>query len=96
MTDAKMHRMRSTFRIDDDLLEELREQAHKERVPLTLLLNRVLRSGIQASRERSPRRAGHGEETVAMGVPRFDLNKALALAAALEDEETVRKLTLRK
>jgi hypothetical protein len=96
MVDAKMHRMRSTFRIDDDLLEELREQAHKEKVPVTLLLNRVLRSGIQASRERSPRRTVHREETFAMGTPRFDLNKALALAAALDDEETVRKLTLRK
>jgi hypothetical protein len=31
-----------------------------------------------------------------MGEPRFDLDRALALAAALEDEETVRKMRLRK
>ncbi len=60
-----MPAMRSTFRIDDDLLEELREQAHRE-------------------------------ETHAMGGPRADLRKALALAAALEDDEIVRKMTLRK
>jgi len=88
--------MRSTFRIDDDLLEELREQAHKERVPLTLLVNRVLRSGIEASRGRSSRRRAHREETYAMGTPRSDLRKALALAASLEDEEIVREMNMRK
>jgi len=91
-----MPSMRSTFRIDDDLLEELREQAHREKVPLTRLLNRVLRSGIQAKQGRAPRRLRHREETHAMGAPRADLRKALALAAALEDEEIVRKMTLRK
>jgi hypothetical protein len=91
-----MRRMRSTFRIDDDLLEELREQAHKEKVPLTLLLNRVLRSGIGVSRGRSARRVRYREETYSMGTPRHDLRKALALAAALEDEETVREMNMRK
>jgi hypothetical protein len=31
-----------------------------------------------------------------MGVPRVDLDKALALAAELEDEEILRKMALRK
>lgn len=31
-----------------------------------------------------------------MGAPRVDLDKALAVAAALEDEEIVRKLAQRK
>jgi hypothetical protein len=88
--------MRSTFRIDDDLLEELREQAHREKVSLTRLLNRVLRSGMEAKRDRAPRRPRHREQTYAMGEPRTDLRKALALAAALEDDEIVRKMTLRK
>jgi hypothetical protein len=88
--------MRSTFRIDDDLLEELREQAHRERVSLTLLLNRVLRSGLQTKQGRAPRRLRYREDTHAMGAPRADLRKALALAAAIEDEEIVRKMTLRK
>ncbi len=88
--------MRSTFRIDDDLLEELREQAHREKVSLTRLLNRVVRSGLQTKQGRAPRRLRHREETHAMGAPRADLRKALALAAALEDDEIVRKMTLRK
>lgn len=80
--------MRSTFRIDDDLLADLREQAHRENVSLTRLLNRVLRTGMQASRSRVPRRLRYREETIAMGAPHTDLRKALALAAALEDDET--------
>jgi hypothetical protein len=88
--------MRSTFRIDDDLLEALREQAHQEKVSLTRLVNRVLRSGMETKGGRGSRRPRYREQTYAMGEPRIDLRKALALAAALEDEEIVRKTTLRK
>ena len=31
-----------------------------------------------------------------MGAPTFDVDKALALAADLEDEEVIRKMALRK
>jgi len=31
-----------------------------------------------------------------MGVPAFDLAKALAFAAVLEDEEIIREITLKK
>ncbi len=49
-----------------------------------------------ASREpRRPRRR-YREQTQAMGAPSVRLDKALALAAALEDEEIVRKMKLRK
>jgi hypothetical protein len=78
--------MRSTFRIDDDLLEELQERAHREKVSLTRLLNRILRSCMEAERDRARQRRRHREQTYAMGEPRTDLRKALALAAALEDE----------
>jgi hypothetical protein len=91
-----MPHMRSTVRIDDDLLLELKEQAHKEKVSLTRILNRALRAGLQTSRSRAPRKPRYQEETYAMGAPRVDLRKALALAAGLEDEEIVRKTMLRK
>jgi hypothetical protein len=51
---------------------------------------------MEAKRDRAPRRPRHREQTYAMGEPRTDLRKALALAAALEDDEIVRKTTLRK
>ena len=87
--------MRTTTRIDDVLLEELKEKARRENSSLTQIVNRVLRSGLDASR-RPARRRRHHEKTFSMGRPSEDLRKALALAARLEDEETLRKLALRK
>ncbi len=88
--------MRSTFRIDDDLLVELKEQARKEKLSLTRLVNRVLRTGMRADRGGGARRTRYREAAQAMGVPRVDLRKALALAGTMEDDEIMRKMTLRK
>jgi len=88
--------MRSTVRIDDDLLIELKDRARRENVSLTRMLNRLLREGIQASRGRRPQKARYREQTATMGAPRVDLDKALALAAGFEDEEILRKMALRK
>ncbi len=87
--------MRTTIRIDDELLEQLKEQAHRENISLTRLVNRTLRAGMQRSPS-SGRRPRYREKTCSMGVPRFDLDKALNLAAEFEDEEVLRKLALRK
>ena len=88
--------MRTTIRIEDDLLERLKQQAVSENVSLTNLVNRTLRAGMQRSRATARRRSQYLERTYSMGAPRFDLDKALALAAQLEDEEVVRKIALRK
>jgi hypothetical protein len=87
--------MRTTTRIEDDVLEELKALAREENAPLTRVLDRTLRAGLEASRT-PRRRRPHREKTHAMGRPRMDLRKALAQAAGMEDEETLRKLTLRK
>lgn len=88
--------MRSTVRIDDDLLVQLKERARRENLSLTRMLNRILRAGLRA-----PARAGRDKErprqaTFAMGVPRINVDKALAAAADLEDEEILRKTAARK
>lgn len=84
------------MRVDDELLERLKAQARAEKVSLTRLLNRVLRAGLDAGgARRSPRRA-YGERVHAMGAPRLPLEKALAMAAALEDEEVVRELVVHR
>ena len=88
--------MRTTTRIDDDVFEELKGLAQEEEEPLTRVLNRTLRAGLKASRTPSRRRRRHREKTYAMGRPRTDLRKALAKAIELENEEILRKLTLRK
>ncbi len=87
--------MRTTIRIDDDLLTRLKARAANENLSLTRLINRVIRAGLASSHAVADE-PGHVEETFAMGEPLFDLNKAVALAATLEDEETLRKLMLRK
>ena len=87
--------MRTTIRIDDDLLTRLKARAAIENLSLTRLINRVIRAGL-ASSDTVADEPGHVEETFAMGEPLVDLNRSMALAAALEDEETARKLLLRK
>ena len=88
--------MRTTIRVENELLERLKAQARRESVSLTRLINRTLRAGLQAARARPARPAPYREAVHAMGAPRFALDKALALAAALEDEEAVRELALRR
>ena len=57
-------------------------------------MNATLRAGLDAGRTAAK---PYREVTRSLGVqPGIDLTKALRLAAALEDEETVRKLELRK
>jgi len=88
--------MRTTVRIDDDLLGQLKEQARDEGFSLTKVLNRVLRCGLAAFEQGKRPAHRYREKTFAMGQPRTDLDRALALAAAMEDEEIQRKLAQRK
>lgn len=88
--------MRTTIRIDDELLVRLKEQALRRRIPLTKLVNQILRREVQTDRATTSRKHPYQEETYALGTPRLSLNKALALASQLEDEESLRKMALRK
>lgn len=88
--------MRTTLRVDDDLIRELKTRADQEQLSLTRMINRMLRLGLEAAREtrQSPRR--YREKPLRMGQPKVDLTKALAVAGQLEDEETVEKMNRRK
>ena len=88
--------MRTTMRLDDELIEQLKARARKENISLTRLINRTLRAGLTAGGGRRRKRALYRERTHSLGAPYAGLDKALALAATLEDEEIVRKLVLRK
>ena len=88
--------MRTTVRVDDDVLDRLKAQARKEKVSLTRLLNRALKAGLDAGGARRRKQPAYRERVHAMGAPRVALDKALALASTLEDEEIVRELTVRK
>jgi hypothetical protein len=87
--------MRTTIRIDDDLMSELKQHAQLEKVSLTQFVNRLLRRGLATGRATRPTRPFR-QKTFRMGAAAFDMNKAVAFASTLEDEEILRKLTLRK
>ena len=88
--------MRTTVDIELQLLRRLRIEARRRGVSFKDLLHGLLRRGL--------------EERAASGGPRYrcptyamgpaararDLDKALSLAATLEDEEVARELTLRR
>lgn len=82
--------------IERSLLERLRREALKRRVPFKHLLNRLLSDALEENP--APRRARYRCPTFAMGAPApgLDLDKALGLAAALEDDETLGELQRRK
>jgi hypothetical protein len=91
--DAKMLDMRTTVRIDPELAARLRRMARERGISFSEALNSTLRigvgqptSGARPYRLR-PRRLGLR--------PTVDLDRGLRLAAAMEDEETIRKLELR-
>jgi len=78
-------------RIDDDLLRELKKRAKKEDASLTQLVNEAIRRGLEPGRKKK-RVPKFKQETFAMGPPLFNVEKALAFAAELEDEEILRKM----
>ncbi len=88
--------MRTTIRVDDAILERLKAQARREKVSLTRMLNRTLRAGLQSGGRPARKRAAYREKVHSLGTPRLELDKALALAASMEDEEIVRELALRR
>ena len=81
--------MRTTLTIDDDLMRALKDVAHREGLPLKQVVNRTLRAGL-AGTARPARRPKYRCPTFGLGAPRVpSLDKALALAGALEDERAI-------
>jgi hypothetical protein len=83
--------MRTTVRIDDDLLRDLKQRAQREKTSLTRLLNNVIRCGMKGGDPSTKPNRRFRQRTHDMGPPLVDLTKALALAAQLEDEEKIKK-----
>lgn len=84
-----MHSVRTTLRLDDDLFRELKKRASREGLTLSQLVNLALRQSLRT--EERPRRAFR-QKTRDLGRPSFDVTKANAIAAALEDHAIGRKL----
>ena len=84
--------MRTTLTLDPDVADRLRALARERRLPFKQVVNAVLRRGL----EDGPRESFEIEARPLGLKPGIDLDQALELAARLEDEQTLRKLELRK
>ncbi len=82
--------MRTTVDLDHDVHERLRALARERGVPLTVVINEVLRAGLRPDPAAAP---PYRLPTRRLGVrPGIDLDRALSLAGESEDEEILRKL----
>ena len=89
--------MRTTLTLDEQIARALKAAAHRSGKPLKQVVNETLRAGLAAGH--SPGRSRpYRVKPASLGgaLPGFDLDKALRLADALEDQEIARKLALRK
>ena len=87
--------MRTTVTLDPDV-EALLDTAMRERgLSFKQALNQAVRSAL-TSREGRGTRHPYRQKTFAMGAPKVNLDKALSLAAEMEDRELLRKLRLGK
>ena len=88
--------MRTTLTIDDATARALKDLAHKSGKSFKQVVNESLRAGLDATRV-APRKPYRLKPAALGGVlPGINLDKALALADALEDQEIAAELELRK
>jgi hypothetical protein len=86
--------MRTTVTLDRDVVVKLRTVARERGISFKEALNQAVRAGLAPGRQRSRR---YRQYTQPLGLrPGISIDKALQLAAALEDEEALRDLELRK
>jgi plasmid stability protein len=89
--------MRTTLTLDDDVAAALEKKADRSGRSFKDVVNEMLRAGLEAGLvSPSPRRYRLRPAHMGEAVPGIDIDKALRLAAGLEDEEVARKLELRK
>lgn len=89
-----MQFMRTTVTLDPDVVAKLKALARQRGLSFKQALNQAVREGLRSRRKSPPSLPRYAQP---MGLrPGINLDKALQLASALEDEETVRKLEVRK
>ena len=89
--------MRTTLTLEDRIARELKEIAHRSGKPFKTVVNETLRAGL-AERNKPGKTKRYRLKPMSLGSvhPGLNLDKALALADSLEDEELIRKMELRK
>jgi hypothetical protein len=86
--------MRTTVTLDEDVAAQLRRQTREQGISFKEAINAAIRAGF-GQRKGTTRR--YRMPTYRMGArPGVDIDRALHLDAALDDQEILRKITLRK
>jgi hypothetical protein len=86
--------VRTTVTLDPDVEARLRSLMRQRGLSFKQALNETLRRALSAKASPSRR---FTQKTYSLGAePLFPWDKALAAAAAIEDEELARKISLRK
>lgn len=83
--------MRSTITLEPDVRTLVERRMRERDESFKTVVNEALRAGLAGGAARET-----PMPTFDMGEPTVDLDKALALAGAMEDEELVRRLELRR
>ena len=88
--------MRTTLTLDARIAKALKALAHRSGKPFKQVVNETLQSGLAA--RGAPKPQPYRLKPVSLGgpLPGVNLDKAMRLAGALEDEEIARELELRK
>jgi hypothetical protein len=84
--------MRTTVTLDPDVERLLRRVVRERGEPFKQVLNAALREGLRRADERTMAAKPFRQRTFAMGVPKIELTKALALADDLGDAALIAKL----
>jgi hypothetical protein len=87
-SDVMMPPMRTTVTLDADTAEMVRRRMRERNVSFKQALNDLVRSGAVAGATRVPFRT----ETASMGVSAVNLDRALQVVAALEDDDLIRRM----
>lgn len=80
--------MRTTVTLDPDTEQLLRRQMSDKKISFKRALNDAVRAALSSPGEVHSFRT----ETASMGESQVDLDRALQLAAQLEDDDTIRKM----
>lgn len=80
--------MRTTVTLDSDTAQIVRRRMRERNVSFKQALNDAIREGAGGEPSAPPFRT----QTASLGASRVNLDRALQLAAELEDEELVRRL----
>ena len=90
--------MRTTLTLDEPIAKALKNAAHQSGKPFKQVVNETLRAGLKAAKVGVESAQTYRLKPAALGRPlaSVELDKALRIADALEEEELRRKLDQRK